>query len=69
VSANIFTNLEQKTTKLGAHLACKQALQGVLAGGQEKEGEPATTSLEFEFQIQLPCGSPSTELSDFHQSA
>ena len=27
------------------------------------------TSLEFEFQIQFPCGSPSTEQSDFHQSA
>jgi len=33
-----------------AHLfiACKQALQGALAAGQEKEGELATMSLEFE---------------------
>ena len=28
--------------------ACKQALQGALTVGQEKEGELATTSLEFE---------------------
>ena len=62
-------SLEQKTTKLSAHLACEQALQGILAGGQEKEGEPATMSLEFKFHFQFPCGSPSTELSDFHQSA
>ena len=37
--------------------------------GREKEGELATTSLELEFHLQFPCGSPSTELSDFHQSA
>jgi len=30
-------------------LACKQALRGDLAAGQEKEGELVTTSLEFEF--------------------
>ena len=30
-------------------LACEQALQGALAAGREKEGELATTSLEFEF--------------------
>ena len=31
-------------------LACEQALRwGALAVGQEKEGEPATTSLEFEY--------------------
>ena len=52
MSANIFTSLEEKTTKLSAHLACEQALQGVLEGGQEKEGEPATTSLQFEFHFQ-----------------
>ena len=28
----------------------------------------ATMSLEFEFHLQFPCGSLSTELSDFHQS-
>ena len=32
-----------------------------------KEGELATTSLEFEFHLQFPCGSPSTEVSDFRQ--
>ena len=30
-------------------LACEQALWGTLAVGQEKEGELATTSLEFEY--------------------
>ena len=29
------------------NVACEQALQGTLATGQEKEGELATTSLEF----------------------
>ena len=37
--------------------------------GRAKEGELATTSLEFELHLQLPCGSLSTELSDFRQSA
>ena len=50
-------------------LACEQALRGALVAGREKEGELAITSLEFEFHIQFPCGSPSTELSDFRQSA
>ena len=50
-------------------LACEQALRGVLAARREKEGELSTTSLEFEFHLQFPCGSPSTELSDFPQSA
>ena len=49
-------------------LACEQALRDALAAGQEKEGELATRSLEFEFHLQFPCGSPLTELSDFHQS-
>ena len=35
----------------------------------EKEVELATTSAEFGFHLQFPCGSQSTELSDFHQSA
>ena len=30
-------------------LACEQALWGALAAGREKEGELATTSLEFEY--------------------
>ena len=44
-------------------LACEQALQGALAAGRKKEGELATTSLEFEFRLQFSCGSPPTELS------
>ena len=46
------------------NLASKQAVRGALAAGREKEGELATTSLECEFHLQFPCGSPSTELSD-----
>ena len=38
-------------------------------GGREKEGDLGTASLEFKFHLQFPCGSPSTELSDFRQSA
>ena len=36
------------------------------SGGGTGKG---TTSLEFEFCLQFPCGSPSTERSDFRQSA
>ena len=50
-------------------VACEPALRGALAAGREKKGELATTSLEFQFRLQFPCGSPSTELSDFRQSA
>ena len=39
------------------------------AAGLKKEGELANTSLEFEFHLQIPCGSRSTEVSDFRQSA
>ena len=49
--------------------ASEQALRDALAAEQEREGELATTSLEFEFKVQLPCRSPSIELSDFRQSA
>ena len=31
------------------NITCQQALQGALAAGREKEGELATTSLEFEY--------------------
>ena len=48
--------------------ACEQALRGALTTGREKEGELATTSLEFEFHLQFPCGSPSIELSVSCQS-
>ena len=51
------------------NLAYEQAFWGALAAGQEKEGALATASLEFKFHLQFPCGSPSTELSDFCQSA
>ena len=50
-------------------MACEQVLWGALAVGRGKEGVLATTSLEFEFHLQFPCGSPWTELSDFCQSA
>ena len=50
-------------------LACEQVLQGTLVAGWEKEGELATMSLEFEFCLQFPCGSVSTKLLDFCQSA
>ena len=49
-------------------LAREQVLWGALTAGRDKKGELATTSLEFEFRLQFPCGSPSTELSDFRQS-
>ena len=49
-------------------LACEEAFRGDLAVGWKKEGDLATTSLEFEFHLQYPCGSPSTELSDLLQS-
>ena len=32
-------------------------LRGALAAGREKDVELATTSLEFEFNLQIPCGS------------
>ena len=38
------------------------------SGGRAGKGERAYKFLEFEFHLQFPCGSPSTELSDFHQS-
>ena len=49
-------------------IACEQALRGALVARREKEGALAFTSLKFEFHLQFPCGSPSTELSDFRQS-
>ena len=50
-------------------LACEKAPGTAPAAGWEKEGEPATTSLEFEFRLRFPCGCPLTELSDSRQSA
>ena len=60
--------LLKSSSKANKDVACEQALRrGALALGREKEGELETTSMEFEFQF--PCVSPSTELSDFCQSA
>ena len=35
--------------RIEKRLACEQALRSALAAGREKEGELATTSLEFEY--------------------
>ena len=60
----------QIVQKMKMGLACEQALGGAMAARREKEGELATLPLEFEFHLQFQgCGSPSTELSDFRQSA
>ena len=59
----------QKFRSVWLTVACEQAVRGALAAGREKEGDVGTASLEFEFHLQFPCGSPSTELSDFRQSA
>ena len=61
-------NVVKKCCEFKFHIAYEQALRGALAAGREQEGELATTSLEFEFRLQFPCGSPLTELSDFCQS-
>ena len=60
--------LQQKEPKTEKMVACGQVLGGALAAEQEREGELAITSLEFEFQLHFPCGSPLNELSDFRQS-
>ena len=41
-------------------IACEQALQVTLMARWKKEVELATTSLEFNFHVQFPCGSQST---------
>ena len=38
-------------------------LWGTLVAGWEKERELETTSLEFEFHLQFPYGSPSIQIS------
>ena len=52
-------------------IACYSNLSGALCQLWGKnEGELAVTSQKFEFRLQwLPCGSPSSELSDSGQSA
>ena len=42
---------------------------GHSGAGLGKKGEFRSVPLEFEFCLQFPCGSSSTELSDFCQSA
>ena len=68
-----------KTTKMGSqttdYLACEETLLGALAagggggGGGGRRRACYYVSWNFEFHLQFPRGSPSTELSDFHQSA
>ena len=58
-----------KKMKFENFVEFEQALRGALTAGREKEEELSTTSLEFEFHLQFPCGSQSTELSDLRQSA
>ena len=49
-------------------LACEQALWGALA--RVGKGRRAYNYISgISFHLQFPCGSPSTELSDFCQSA
>ena len=48
-------------------VSCEQAVWGALVAGWEKEGDLANMSLEFEFHLQSPRDSPSTELADFRQ--
>ena len=64
---SLILSLLKSNSKANKEVACEQALRGALAAGREKEGELETASMGFEFQF--PWGSPSTELSDFCQSA
>ena len=38
------------------HIACEQALRGTLEAGREKEGELATTYLEFKYLLDMLIG-------------
>ena len=51
------------------NISLRASFPGRSPAWREKEGQLATTSLELEFHPQLPCGSPSTKLSDFRQLA
>ena len=59
----------RKLPIIASLVAWEQAIRCALAAGREKEGDLATKSLEFEFHVPFLCGCPSTELSDFRQSA
>ena len=59
---------QKNDIEISKNIACERPLWGTLGAGQEKEGQLATTSLEFEFHLQFPSGFPSTELSEFCQS-
>ena len=48
------TSLQERTRTSLFIIACEQALRGALAARREKEGELATSSLEFEFRVQFP---------------
>jgi len=54
-------NIDYLHTPIAAS-ACEEGLWGILGVGQEKEGALATMSMELEFCLQFPCGTPSTEL-------
>ena len=46
-------------------IACEQALRGALTARREKEGEIATTSLEFEFHLQFPVATRRLSCQNF----
>ena len=56
-------------TNQRAQISLRASSPGCSGGGAGKGRELATTSVEFQFHLQFPCGSSSTELSDFRQSA
>ena len=51
--------LDAKRVKRKNYFDCSHRVFSNLGAG---EGELVTLSLEFEFHLQFPCGSPSTEL-------
>ena len=63
-SSEVLPRLTKMTYCKPLLTSTEQALRGALAAGREKEGELATTSLEFEFRLQFPvaplyCGKES----------
>ena len=53
-SSEVLPRLTKMTYCKPLLTSTEQALRGALAAGREKEGELATTSLEFEFRLQFP---------------